>query len=101
MAAYFGAFLRSDPVMPAGEDVPIANIAKLPSTPLLRNQHSLAVGVLFEAIREHRRARGLTASQAEGGVGEKATPSIPGKPTRDPEQNGHASVQRETRAANL
>jgi hypothetical protein len=25
-------------------------------------------------------------------LGEKATPSIPGKPTRDPEQNGHASA---------
>jgi hypothetical protein len=66
MATYFDAFLRSEAVIPASEEVRMANIAKLASTPLLRNPYSLAVGVLFEAIRERRRARVLDIGIGSG-----------------------------------
>lgn len=47
-----------------------------------------------DAVRAARRLRRKEA------LGEKSTPSIPSRSTRGPDQNGHASVQRETPAAN-
>ena len=48
-----------------------------------------------EAVRAARRLR------QEEALGEKATPRIPSRSTRGPDQNGHASVQRETPAERL
>jgi ubiquinone/menaquinone biosynthesis C-methylase UbiE len=66
MAASFDADLRSEAVTPASEEQRMANIAKLASTPLLRNPYSLAVGVMFEAIREIEHARVLDVGIGSG-----------------------------------
>lgn len=44
----------------------MANIAKFATTPLLKNPYSLAVGVLFEAIREREKARVLDVGVGSG-----------------------------------
>jgi ubiquinone/menaquinone biosynthesis C-methylase UbiE len=59
IAVYFDGFLRSRSVTPAPEDVRLANIARFATTPLLKNPYSLAVGLMFEAIREREQARVL------------------------------------------
>lgn len=74
MAAYLDAHLRSQAVVPANEETRLANIAKFATTPLLKNPYSLAVGVLFEAIRDRERARVLdvgigSGAQMEGLLG--------------------------------
>lgn len=66
MAAYLDAFMRSEPVVSASEEARMANIAKFASTPLLKNPYSLAVGVLFEAIRGLARARVLDVGIGSG-----------------------------------
>src|SRR5579859_7684795 len=48
---------RGQIVRAASEEVRLANIAKFAATPLLANPYSLAVGVLFETIRERGTAR--------------------------------------------
>jgi len=74
MAAQLDAQLRAQVVVPASEKTRLANIAKFANTPLLKNPYSLAVGVLFEAIRERERARVLdigvgSGAQIEGLLG--------------------------------
>jgi hypothetical protein len=59
MASYFDADVLSLPVVSASEEVRLANIAKLATTPLLKNPYSLAVGILFETIRDRDSARVL------------------------------------------
>jgi hypothetical protein len=66
MAVFFDAFRRSEPVLPVTEEVRMANIAMLASTPLLRNPYSLAVGVLFQAIRGRGRAGVLDVGVGSG-----------------------------------
>jgi GRAS domain family len=66
MAAYFDAHLRSQAVAAASEEQRLANIAKLASTPLLDNPYSLAVGVMFDAIREREHARVLDVGIGSG-----------------------------------
>jgi hypothetical protein len=66
MAAYFDADLRSEAVVAAGEEVRLSNIAKFATTPLLKNPYSLAVGVLFEAIRDVEQARVLDVGIGSG-----------------------------------
>jgi hypothetical protein len=50
----------------ASEDERLANIAKLATTPLLGNPYSLAVGVLFDAIRDREEARVLDVGVGGG-----------------------------------
>lgn len=59
MAVYLDAHLRGEEVVAATEEVRLANIAKFAATPLLKNPYELAVGAIFEAIRERERARVL------------------------------------------
>ena len=59
MAVYFDAHLRGEEVVAATEDARLANIAKFAATPLLKNPYELAVGAIFEAIREREHARVL------------------------------------------
>jgi ubiquinone/menaquinone biosynthesis C-methylase UbiE len=66
IAAYFEAFLRSEPVMSADEEVRLSNIAKFAATPLLSNAYSLAVGLLFDAIRAREGARVLDIGIGSG-----------------------------------
>lgn len=66
MAAYFGAHRRGEAVVAASNDIRLANMAKFAATPLLKNPYSLAVGVLFEAIREHERVRVLDVGIGSG-----------------------------------
>jgi hypothetical protein len=66
MALYFDAYLRSQQVVSASEEVRLGNIAKFAATPLLSNPYSLAVGVLFEAIRDRESARVLDVGIGSG-----------------------------------
>ena len=66
MAVVFDASLRSQTVVSASEEARMANIAKFATTPLLKNPYSLAVGVLFEAIREREKARVLDVGVGSG-----------------------------------
>jgi GRAS domain family len=66
LAAQIAAHLAGEPVAAASEEVRLANIAKLAATPLLRNPYQLAVGAIFEAIREREVARVLDVGVGSG-----------------------------------
>jgi GRAS domain family len=66
IARYLQADLDSAGTVPASEETRLANIAKLAGTPLLKNPYSMAVGVLFDAIRNQERARVLDIGIGSG-----------------------------------
>lgn len=66
MAAQLASELSNERVPAASEQTRVANIAKLASTPLLRNPYQLATGPLFEAIREQEVARVLDVGVGSG-----------------------------------
>ncbi len=66
MALHFDALLRSRPIATASEETRLSNIAKLAATPLLANPYSLAVGVIFDAIRHEETARVLDVGVGGG-----------------------------------
>jgi SAM-dependent methyltransferase len=66
LAAQIAAHLAGEPVVAASEEMRLANIARLAATPLLRNPYQLAVGAIFEAIREREVARVLDVGVGSG-----------------------------------
>lgn len=66
MVELFRLNLDGKPIPGISEEVRLANIAKFASTALLRNPYRLAVGAVFEAIRDRRDARVLDVGVGSG-----------------------------------
>lgn len=66
LAAQLAAGLDGETVDVASEEARLQNIAKLAATPLLRNPYQLAVGAIFETIRERQVARVLDVGVGSG-----------------------------------
>lgn len=66
IALALDAHLRGEAIPPASAEQRLANIARFAGTPLLSNPYSIAVGVLFESIREQRSARVLDIGVGSG-----------------------------------
>jgi hypothetical protein len=66
MAIQLAADLEGEQVRAASEQTRLANIAKLASTPVLRNPYQLAVGAIFETIRDRQAARVLDIGVGSG-----------------------------------
>jgi len=66
VAAQLAAALEGTEIRAASQEERLANIAKHASTPLLRNPYQLAVGAIFEAIRDLERARVLDVGVGSG-----------------------------------
>jgi SAM-dependent methyltransferase len=65
-AAQLASHLAGEAVVAASEEMRLANIAKLATTPLLRNPYQLAIGAIFEAIRGQEVARVLDVGVGSG-----------------------------------
>jgi SAM-dependent methyltransferase len=65
-AAQLGAALDGETVPAASQEERLANIAKHASTPLLRNPYELAVGAIFDTIRNSETARVLDVGVGSG-----------------------------------
>ena len=59
MVEQLGLHLEGRPIPGISEERRLGNLARFAATPLLRNPYHLAVGSIFEAIRERERARVL------------------------------------------
>lgn len=66
MLELFRLALDGRPIPGISEDVRLANIAKFAATPLLKNPYRLAVGAMFEAIRDREHARVLDVGIGSG-----------------------------------
>lgn len=66
MVELFRLNLDGRPIPGISEEVRLANIAKFASTAILRNPYRLAVGAVFEAIRDRRDARVLDVGVGSG-----------------------------------
>lgn len=66
MVELFRLSLDGKPIPGISEEVRLANIAKFASTALLRNPYRLAVGAVFEAIRDRTDARVLDVGVGSG-----------------------------------
>lgn len=66
MVELFRLNLDGKPIPGISEEVRLANIAKFASTALLRNPYRLAVGAVFEAIRDRTGARVLDVGVGSG-----------------------------------
>lgn len=66
MADLLRLHFAGEPVPGITEEVRLANIRKLASTPFLKNPYQLAVGAIFEEIRDREQARVLDVGVGSG-----------------------------------
>lgn len=66
MVDLFRLHFAGKPILGITEELRLANIRKLASTPLLKNPYQLAVGAIFEEIRDHEQARVLDVGVGSG-----------------------------------
>jgi hypothetical protein len=66
MAEMFALGMAGEPIVAVSEQTRLANIAKLAATPLLKNPYQLAVGAIFETIRNREHARVLDVGVGSG-----------------------------------
>lgn len=66
MVDLFRLHFAGKPIPGITEEVRLANIRKLASTPLLKNPYQLAVGAIFEEIRDREQARVLDVGVGSG-----------------------------------
>jgi SAM-dependent methyltransferase len=66
LAVQLAADLDGDTVLAASDETRLSNLAKLADTPLLRNPYQLAVGAIFETIRDLDVARVLDIGVGSG-----------------------------------
>jgi hypothetical protein len=64
--AQLAAALAGEAAAPIGEEQRLANIARAATTPMLRNAYQLAVGAIFEAVRDQESARVLDVGVGSG-----------------------------------
>ena len=67
IAQMFALALAGERIVAASDAQRLANIAKLAATPLLHNPYQLAVGAIFDTIRDCEQARVLDVGVGSGG----------------------------------